>query len=195
MEEVYQKTITTIFVMPILDISRKDLYENNFINAYLKDLDNDLYQAEDVIYLLFKPENEVEFAEFLAKEYARTKEFIDDYNHDEFIVLVYTINKEFEADIKIIKQSKYSLTSKKFKALFPKKIRNYNKSGTVEMLPSLQHMIFNRDKNLLVFWEKHLGTTLISKCNLEVWRAFEEELEVLDIDKVINELTKKQKDE
>ena len=52
-----KKTVTSIFMMPTLNIPRKNLYKNGYINAYVEDIHKDLPYDEDVIYLLFKPKN------------------------------------------------------------------------------------------------------------------------------------------
>lgn len=194
-KKMYQKTITTIFIIQILEIDKEDLHKNNFINAYIKSNDSDLYEKEDVVYLVFKPENEFLFEAFVEKEKTRTKEIIDDYDSDEFIVLVYTINERFKKDIDIIKQSKYSFTSKEFQSMFPEEIINFKNTSSTEILPSIQHMIFRRDKSLLEFWEKEIGTKILSSCNLEAWRAFEIEKETLNIKQVKEELINNQKQE
>jgi hypothetical protein len=182
MKEVYKKTITTIFIAPTLQIDRSFLDENNFINAYLGDIDNDLYHEEDAVFLLFKPKDKLAFNSFLEKERERTENLLDDYDHDNgYVVVVYLLNKDYEADFGLIRNSKYSQTSKEFQKLFPEKVKDYsNLKG--RMLPSLQHMVFNKDERLRTYWENELGTSIISRKNLEIWPGFDERKEILDID-------------
>ena len=51
-----KKTITSIFMVPTLDIPKNSLKDNNFINGYVKDKNKEEHY-EDAIYLLFKPKN------------------------------------------------------------------------------------------------------------------------------------------
>lgn len=187
-KSIYQKTITSIFISPTLGIDRQLLYENNFINAYLGDKNNELYSdTENIICLLFIPCDENQFREFINIEYERTEQLIDDYYYDNYAVLVYSLDKKYLSDIEIIKQSKYSLVSTEFKKLFPETLTDYS-SNRKEKLPSIQHMIFNKDKKLAEYWNKELKTSIITDLNLEVWIGFNKEKEILDIKEVINQL-------
>lgn len=182
MKEIYEKTITSIFIIPTLSINRESLNEHNFINGYLGDVDNELYHELDVVFLLFKPKDKLKFNEFLERERERTKALIDDYNHgSKYVILVYCLDEHYKEDIKLIKQSRYSETSKEFQSIFPKKVRDFNNSVTKKMAPSIQHMIFRKDKELSDYWEKELETFLISSNDLEVWPGFNGIKEILDI--------------
>jgi hypothetical protein len=184
MEKIYKKTITTIFMVPTLGIDRGDLSKNNFINAYLGDIDLDLYLEQDVVFLLFKPNDRLNFDIFLEKERQRTTDLIDDYDyHDNYVVLVYSLSEEYKTDFNLIRHSKYSQTSKKFQNLFPKQVTDYSNDGN-RTLPSLQHMIFSKDERLQSYWENELGTTLISRRNLEIWPGFDEKKELLDMEQI-----------
>lgn len=185
MKEIYSKTITSIFIMPTLNINREDLYKNKFLNAYLGDVDKEEYHEEDVIFLLFHPENLNVFRSFLSSQYENHKDIIDDYDYDKgYIVVVYNLNKKLKKDFDLIKQGKYSKVSDEFKELFPLKVINYSKKSNPQQ-SSLQHLIFNKDPKLLRFWEKELDTSTISKLNLEIWREFNTKSEILDIEKII----------
>lgn len=184
MKEIYEKTITSIFIMPTLEISREDLFNNKFINAYLGDLDKEEYHEEDVIFLLFNPKDLNLFREFLNFQY-ENHSILDDYDYEKgYIVLVYSLNSELRKDFNLIKNSKYSKVSQEFKDLFPLKIINFSKKGKPSQ-ESIQHMIFNRDIRLINFWEKEFDTNIISIQNLESWPQFDEQKEVLDIEKII----------
>ena len=153
-----EKTITSIFMVPTLKIPKDQMSKNNFINGYIKDLNRDV-QYENAVYLLFKPENIDVFREFVDSEYERTQELIDDYNYDDkHIVLVYQLDNNFKNDFDLIKQGKYSKTSKEFQKLFPEKliisIKGYKKEEI-----SLQYRIFNKTEDLLKYWEEILDIT------------------------------------
>lgn len=187
MKEIYKKTITSIFIMPTLNINRKDLHDNNFLNAYIGDINKEEYHQEDVVFLLFNPENLNIFRNFLNFQYETHKDIIDDYDYSKgFIVLVYSLDKSLKEDFNLIKQGKYSEVSDEFKKIFPKNNINYAKANNPKQ-ESLQHLIFNKNLKLLNFWEKELDTELISKFNLEIWRDFDTRLEVLDIEKIIQD--------
>ena len=51
-----KKTITSIFIVPILKINKDDLKNNGYSNGYVEDGRKDV-QYENSLYLLFKPNN------------------------------------------------------------------------------------------------------------------------------------------
>ena len=172
-----EKTITSIFMVPTLKIPKEQMSKNNFINGYIKDLNRDV-QYENAVYLLFKPENIDIFREFVDSEYERTQQLIDDYNYDnKHIVLVYQLDNNFKNDFELIKQGKYSKTSKEFKKLFPEKltisIKGYRKEEV-----SLQYRIFNKTEDLLKYWEEILDVQF--KEEYELWYKLKEESETLN---------------
>lgn len=172
-----EKTITSIFMVPTLKIPKEKLLKSNFINGYIKDLNRDV-QYENAVYLLFKPENIDIFREFVDSEYERTQSLIDDYNYDnKHIVLVYQLDNNFKNDFELIKQGKYSKTSKEFQNLFPEKliisIKGYNREEV-----SLQYRIFNKTEDLLKYWEEILDVQFKEK--YELWYKFKEESETLN---------------
>lgn len=176
-----KKTITSIFMVPTLKIDKEALKNNGFVNGFIKD-DNREVQYENCIYLLFHPKDIDKFREFLNEEYERTKAVIDDYNYqDGYIVVVYELDKKFSQDFKLIKEGKYSKTSKEFQALFPKVIKII-RNGLHKDEVSLQYRVFNRTEDLINFWEERLGVTFDE--DQEVWYAFEEKNEVLNFEKL-----------
>jgi len=182
---VERKTITSLFILPILNIDRYKLFKNNFINSYLGDINNDLYHQEDVIFLLFKPEAIDEFKIFLEEEYDKELPPLDDYDYEQgYVVVVYKLDMSFEKDFNLIKQGKYSKTSKKFKNMFPKNV-TYISEPNGPKRESLQHMIFNKSEKLIDYFEELINTNLVTKENLEVWHTFDEKTEILDINKLL----------
>lgn len=174
-------TITSIFIVPTLSIDKGKLLDNGFINGYIKDIKRDV-QYENAVYLLFKPQDLDKFREFLDNEYERTKSIVDDYDYEDgYVVVVYEINPRLNADIELIKQGKYSKTSKKFQEIFPK-IVQIKKSGLRRDEVSLQYRVFNKTEDLVQFWEDKLGMELPE--DVEVWHGFFEEFETLDLDKI-----------
>lgn len=176
-----KKTITSIFIVPTLSIDKEKLADNGYINGYIKDKRKDV-QYDNCIYLLFKPSNLDKFRDFLDDEYERTKSIVDDYDYEDgYVVIVYKLNSKLDSDIKLIKQGKYSETSKKFQEIFPKIIK-INKNGLRRDEVSLQFRIFNKTEDLRKFWEDKLGIELDE--DMEVWSGFFEENEIMDLDKI-----------
>lgn len=174
-------TITSIFIVPTLSIDKGKLLDNGFINAYIKDAKKDV-QYENAVYLLFKPEDLDKFRDFLDGEYERTKSIVDDYDYEDgYVVVVYELNPRLKDDIELIKQGKYSKTSKKFQEIFPKIVK-IKKTGLQRDEVSLQFRVFNKTEDLVQFWEDKLGIELPD--DLEVWHGFFEDFETLDLDKI-----------
>lgn len=169
-------------MVPTLNIKKKSLIVNNFLNAYSKDINHDI-GYEDCVFLLFKPENLDYFKIFLEEEYEQTKDIIEDYDYEGgYIVVVYRLNPKFKKDFDKIRNSKYSTTSKEFKNLFPNKIKLKHSKQEQD---SVQFLIFTKNTKLLDFWEEIIGTSDISKGNLEVWSGFDEINETLNINNFI----------
>jgi hypothetical protein len=180
-----EKTITSIFMIPTLKIPKDKLKENGFINGYVKDGGRDI-QYENSVYVLFKPENLDKFREFLDKEYERTKTVIEDYDYEDgYVVVVYQLNDKYKKDFNLIKQGKYSKTSKSFQNEFPKLVKIV-REGDVKEAMSLQTRVFMRTDDLIEYWEERLGMNL--KITLgedyELWDIFDETKETLEIDKI-----------
>jgi hypothetical protein len=170
------KTITTIFMLPTLQIPKINLLENGFINAYIKDEMNDT-QYEDCAYLLFHPDFPSRFRKFLNSEYERTKAIVNDYDYPNgYVVVVYKLDSRFALDYELVRHSKYSKTSKDFQNQFPKTVEIVKDGKSIEEI-SLQYRIFNRTPDLMKFWrEKHF---LSFKEDQELWSKFDEAQETL----------------
>jgi hypothetical protein len=176
-----KKTITSIFMVPTLNIPKDALKDNGVINGYVKDGGREV-QYKNCIYILFKPKDLDKFREFLDSEYERTKAVIDDYDYGEgFVVVVYQLDAKFAKDFELIRKSKYSKTSAAFQALFPKVIK-IKKNGLHKDEISLQYRVFNRTEDLIRFWEDKLGVEFDD--DQEVWHSFEEDNEILNIEKL-----------
>jgi hypothetical protein len=176
-----KKTITSIFMVPTLKAPKDSLRNNGFINGYIKDESSDNH-CEGCIYLLFRPENIDKFREFLDGEYERTKDIVEDYDYEGgYVVVVYKLNDEFKSDYELVRRGAYSKTSKSFQKLFPKIVKIV-KQGLHRDEISLQYRIFNKTVDLVDFWEDKLGISFSDEW--EVWEGFEEEKEILNINKV-----------
>jgi hypothetical protein len=178
----FEKTITTMFIVPTLGIDREKLKLNEFINGYGKDEEREV-QYENCIYLLFKPEDLDKFRLFLDEEYERTKELIDDYDYPNgYVVLVYNLDNKYKNDYDLIKKGKYSETSRRFKALFPKTVTANDDNGNYVTKITLQYRIFNKTEDLREFWEEKLQVELPE--DSEVWTLYDEINETLNLNKI-----------
>jgi hypothetical protein len=176
-----KKTITSIFIVPTLSIGKERLLDNGYINGYIKDKRREV-QYENSIYLLFRPENLDKFKGFLDEEYERTKSIVDDYDYEDgFVVVVYVLNSRLNDDISLVKQGKYSQTSKKFQEIFPKVVK-IKRAGYSKDEISLQFRVFNKTDDLRQFWEDKFGVEFDE--DMEVWGGFIEEDEILNLDKI-----------
>jgi len=170
-----KRTITSIFIMPTLGINRDKLTEHGFINAYSKmigDVDH-----ENCIFILFKPSNPEKFQQFIDSEYERTDILISDSHIKDYVILTYHLNVKYNKDFQLIRQGKYSKTSKEFQNLFPEKIKIKNKEKL-----SIQFRIFNKTDDLRDYWEERTGIYL--KEDMEMWDGYREEEETLNIEKL-----------
>ena len=176
-----KKTITSIFIVPTLSIGKERLLDNGYINGYIKDNRKEV-QYENCVYILFRPENLDKFKDFLDEEYERTKSIIDDYDYEDgFVVVVYVLNSRLNDDISLVKQGKYSQTSKKFQEIFPKVVK-IKRGGYSKDEISLQFRVFNKTDDLRQFWEDKFGVEFDE--DMEVWGGFIEEDEILNLDKI-----------
>jgi hypothetical protein len=180
-----KKTITSIFIVPTLKFPKDSLKNNGFINGYIKDDGRDA-QYENAVYILFKPDDLDKFREFLDSEYERTKNIIEDYDYEDgFVVVVYELDKKYLKDYELVKQGKYSQTSKEFQNQFPTSVKII-KNGLSKDELSLQIRVFKKTQDLLEFWEEKLGVNLkeLIGDDYEVWDGFDESKEILEIDKI-----------
>ena len=175
------RTITTMFMVPTLGIPKKQLLDNTFINAFVQNDLNNLYY-EDVVYLLFLPQNLDKFREFITDEYERTSSIIEDYDcADGYVVVVYKLDSELKSDFKLIQESKYSKTSTKFQKLFPETVKIPNGLRTRKEVHSLQYKIFNKSQDMINHWEIMFDVKFTE--DMEVWDRFDLIKETLTLDK------------
>jgi len=180
-----KKNITSIFMVPTLRFPKESLKSNGFINGYIRDEGKES-QYENSVYILFKPENLDKFREFLDHEYERTKSVIEDYDYEDgFVVVVYQLDEKYKKDYELIKQGKYSKTSKSFQNEFPKSVKIV-RDGVDKEEMSLQTRVFKKTEDLIDFWEEKLGINLkeVMGNDYEVWDGFDESKEILEINKI-----------
>ncbi len=177
-----KKTISTLFLVPTVGINRDTLKDNGIINGYVSDKDREITYP-DSVYILFRPPNMDRFKEFVDVQYERNKGLIDDYDPAEkFVVLVYTLNPKFKENYDLIKQGKYSKTSKEFQALFPKVIKLVKKGQPAKESISLQYQIFNKSEELKEYWDDRAAIDF--KGDMEVWDTWDDGNETLNIERI-----------
>ena len=177
------KTITSIFIVPTLKVPKDGLKNNGFINGYIEDEGKDV-QYENAVYLLFQPKCLDKFREFLDDEYEGTRKIIEDYDYEGgYVVVVYKLEDELKEDFNLVKQGKYSKTSKEFQEIFPKDVSVKTPRGIFKNELSLQYRIFNKTEDLVEFWEDKLGVDLgnVIGTDFEVWEGFNIKRETLNI--------------
>lgn len=177
-----KKTVTSIFMVPCLNIGKHTLDKFGFINGYSDLKDKELAYGEEVIFLLFKPKDILVFKHFLEDQYDSAKNIVEDFGYAEgYVVIAYSLPLEFESDFRLIRQGLYSETSKEFKDLFPDKIKTVSKIGLASRDYSLQYLIFNKDANLRNYWKNKIGIDDTGIDDMEVWPLFMLEKETLNI--------------
>jgi hypothetical protein len=180
-----KKNITSIFMVPTLMIPYGKLNENGYINGYIDDSTHSS-KYKNCVFVLFKPTDMNVFRNFLDSEYERTKTVVEDYDYEDgYVVVVYQLNDRYKKDFKLIKQGKYSKTSKDFQKLFPKIIKIVRNNLHRDEI-SLQYRIFNKAEDLISFWEEKLGIDFKSTFgdDFELWDAWDESKEILELDKI-----------
>jgi len=180
-----KSTISTIFLVPTLKIPKEDLISNGFLNGYFRENNLEHYY-EDCVYLLFKPDNVSKFREFLEREYERTKNIIEDYDHDCYTVVVYKLDSKYKEDFNLVYNGKYSQTSNEFQKLFPAAVKII-RDGLHKDEMSLQLRIFKKTPDLQEFWiDKLAMTNPINKWKeeYEVWETWDETTETLNFNKL-----------
>lgn len=120
---------------------------------------------------------------FVDTEKNRTEFLIDDYDYPEgLVVLVYKLDPIFKKDYDLVKLGKYSKTSTTFKKLFPETV-SVNTDKNVKTMMSLQTRVFNKSKELVIYWEKKLNLKLEE--NSELWSSQDIADEELNLEKFL----------
>lgn len=175
-------TVTSLFMVPPLKVPKEWLTEwegsCNFLNAYS-------YEAvmsknyEDCIYLLFKPKPESDLYLFIEQEYSRTDLLVEDLEIDDFVVMIYKLNNKWENDYQLIRDGKYSETSKMFQDEFSK-VKKIKVNGLHRDELTLQTRIFAKSTDVKQLIETELDVLLTDK--QEVWGEFNTKRETLTYD-------------
>jgi len=172
---------TTIFLLPGIGLTRKDILKHGFITAYINDKDYPVYKNS--VYLLYKPEDIHAFDEFLKSEYNRTNWMLEDYDYEGgYIVTVYKFPEKFMREYNLFLKGKYSQFGPDYVNLFPEKVEIV-KNGKRSLKFSLAYHIFNRSEAIRKYWERMIGEEL--PADAELWSSPNiETTETLDINNI-----------
>jgi hypothetical protein len=175
-----QKTISRVFMAPTLGINKLEAEKQGLINSFLKDKSAGI-EEKDCIILAFRPADETGFQQFLNSEIRRTNSLTRHYSYPSGIkMMVYKLDPRYASDYKLVKQGKYSKTSKTFQGLFPKFVTVKSLFGAEEEKISLQHRVFNKSNDVKKFWETRLGVDFSE--DQELWPIMSMEKETFQID-------------
>lgn len=175
-----QKTISRVFMAPTLGINKLEAQKHGLINSFLKDKSAGI-EEDDCIILAFRPADETAFQQFLNSEIKRTKLLLRHYSYPSGLkMLMYNLDPKYAFDYELVKQGKYSKTSKTFQGLFPKFVKVKSLFGVEEEKISLQYRVFNKTGDLKRFWEKRLEVDFSE--DQELWPIMSMEKETFQID-------------
>lgn len=150
------KTNTTLFLLPALEIPDHILRQMGFVNAFLQDKDRFYPDGEIPIFALFKPKAKALF-EAAIKDLEEEGILMDEYDYpDGHVVLVLRFPPQYKKDYDLFLKGKYSKFSSEFKKLFPEKKKSYV-DGREGVDYSLHFHIFKRTPGIREFLEEDLG--------------------------------------
>lgn len=178
----YTKTAT--FLFPLLEIPRslfdcdvktsfgKSIMTTRFLNAYL--IDNDLeneYNDGDFIYIVIKCYQDKDFISFYSTLIGFDN-YIDEYEVQEFIVMIFSVPEKFIVDFNLILDGKYSQISPLAKQLIMKNNFYSNNKSTIPL-------ILGKSTALKESWEKRLSNpnSEVDLKDQEVWPIINLDLE------------------
>lgn len=177
-------TISRVFMVKTLGFNIEVLEKHGFINSFLRDPSAGIENKKDFIILAFRPSNETEFQQFVNSETRRTQSLIRHYSYPCGIkMLVYKLDSKHSADFELVRQGKYSKTSKEYQALFPKTVKIKDIFGIEKEQFSLQYRVFNKTADLRKFWEDRLEVQFSE--DQELWPVMSMEKETFNVNRFL----------
>lgn len=175
------KTNTTLFLVPALEIPEHILKQMGFVNSFLVDK-NKSYNKKDKtikVVCLFKPRAKAMFASHL-EDLDEEGLVLDEYDYPEgHVVVVFKFPERYRKDYELFMQGKYSKFSSEFKKIFPEKNRSYE-DGKFDY--TLHFHIFKRTPGMREFIEDDLGIEIDREDkSFEYWGIPDSKREELDI--------------
>lgn len=178
----YTKTAT--FLFPLLEIPRslfdcdvktsfgKSIMTTRFLNAYLidTDLENE-YNDGNFIYVIIKCYQDKDFVSFYSTLIGFDN-YVDEYEVQEFIVMIFSVPEKFTVDFNLILNGKYSQISPLAKQLIMKNNFYSNNKSTIPL-------ILGKSTALKESWEKRLSNpnSEVDLKDQEVWPIINLDLE------------------
>jgi hypothetical protein len=178
----YTKTAT--FLFPLLEIPRslfdcdvktsfgKSIMTTRFLNAYLidTDLENE-YNDGKFIYVIIKCYQDKDFVSFYSTLIGFDN-YVDEYEVQEFIVMIFSVPEKFIVDFNLILDGKYSQISPLAKQLIMKNNFYSNNKSTIPL-------ILGKSTALKESWEKRLSNpnSEVDLKDQEVWPIINLDLE------------------
>ena len=156
---------------------------NRFINAYMSDCTISNYN-EGFVFVLVNAYQDIDFQCFYDTVTAFDN-YVDDYDREESLVIIYSVPDKFKADYSLILNGKYSKISPEAKKTILQNNFFYPNNGQPSTIP----LILNKSEALKESWEARLGVDLK---NQEVWSILESEKEEL-CPEIIRKLSKNPK--
>lgn len=180
MKQVKKYTKTSTFIFPFLNIPKSCfLYDvkgfsktethSRFLNAYIYSEINE--EHNNHVSIVCNSYQDLKFDEFYSNMTSNPY-FVDCYEIDDLIVLIYEIPTERKEDYNKIVNGKYSQVSAEGKSLITK--HHYFDSSS-----SVIPMILNKSQKLKSSWENKIGASLH---DYEVWAIMNKESETLTFD-------------
>lgn len=186
-------TMTSTFIFPLVELPKKIflcnvknswgsvLMTNRFLNAYLYDKELDFhFNEEPYIFLLINPYKDVNFERF-HDELILSENYIDEYEKEDFLVVIFKISDQHLDSYELLLKGKYSKISMDAKQLI---IRNNFWGQSQSIIPK----ILGKDKELKLGWEKKLSNPdlnyIVDLKDQEVWPIIQKESEGLDSDEI-----------
>ena len=175
-----EKTNTTLFLLPALEIPEHILRQMGFINSFLDDKDRGYNNKDIKIFALFKPQARALF-EAAIKDLDEEGLIIDEYDCDRgHVVLVLRFPLQYKNDYDLFLKGKYSKFSSEYKKIFPEK-RKSIQNGEGGFDYSLHFHIFKRTPGMREFLEEDLGIQMDKNdTGFEFWGLPIMEKETLD---------------
>jgi len=183
------KTLSTLFLLPVLGLTKEHSRKFGLINAYIKVKEHEPRDKYS-IYLIYKvpPDRQEDFKDYIDYNLADNPNFNWEIessftNNDDIKGLLFTIPEKFKKDYDLFLEGKYSKLSKEFKAMFPDTKNIYDENGNKEGREyTIYHHIFNKTEWLRDFMERKYGAENIEP-DMELWDKPDIEKETFYIDK------------
>lgn len=172
-------TDTTRFLVRGLNLERRSLEKQGFINAFIDDATHEPHHVRSV-YLLFKPKSLEVFEEFVQEQRFQTALLVEDYDYPGgYVVIVYNFPALYWSDYQHFLKGEYSKFSKGYKSLFPKERKRESSKGIPYTEPSFYAHVFGRTQEMKDYWEEKLSVYLSD--DSEYWSIIDKNKETLNI--------------